>query len=75
MDCSKCVDDDKFSKHGKPSQIGILVELINIGLASLGCFGNECCSINGVSLILIVWIIQGVDNGKFNKLGELSQPI
>jgi hypothetical protein len=26
-------------------------------------------------LILIVWIVQGVDNGKFNKLGELNQPI
>ncbi len=75
MDCSKCVDDDKVNKHGKPNQIGILVELINIDLASFGFFGNECCNINGVNLILIVWIVQGVDNGKFNKLGELNQPI
>lgn len=75
MDCSKCVDDDKFNKHGKPSQIGILVEFINIDLASFGFLGNECCNINWVKLISIVWIVQGVDDGKFNTLGELSQPI
>lgn len=69
------VNDDKFNKHGKPSQIGILVELIKIDLASFGFLGNECCNINGVNLILIVLIVQGVDDGKFNKLGELSQPI
>jgi hypothetical protein len=54
MDCSKCVDDDKFNKDGKPNEIGILVELINIDLASFGFFNNECCNINGVNLISIV---------------------